>query len=306
MWKPSTLVSVVILLLLGACSQDGQVGAPEPGPSQTAVGSLVITVDERALPRDVLKDATDGGAVLLTTQDERDLLATTLSRATIEDVDLSTHVIVAGSYARCTETSSVLLDADREPPGLTFSVHDPEPKVDCAASPLTVDVWTVPLAQTGGRAPDLLGSTPSGPSASGGSDAPDPGPPLVTVGALVATVDESTLSLEALVDAVEGDVVRITTGAERDDLAQALAVPGEVVEAVKSVDLSTHVVVAGGYPRCTEVSRVLLDAAREPPGLTFSVHDPEPGVLCAWSPFTVDVWAVPLAEVGEQRPELLR
>lgn len=130
--------------------------------------------------------------------------------------------------------------------------------------------------------------------------APDPGPPLVVVGARVASVDETERDPQELADAVEGDAVLVTTQEAADGLAAALDRP-----AVAEVDLTTHLLVAGGYPRCTEESRILFDGYRTPHGLSFSTRETEPGTVCAWSPFTVDVWAVPLAAVGDEVPELV-
>jgi hypothetical protein len=60
-------------------------------------------------------------------------------------------------------------------------------------------------------------------------------------------------------------------------------------EALEAVDLDTHLVVIGGYHRCTQSSSV-VEGDR---GWRFVVDDGDESIACAWSPYTVDVHAVP-------------
>ena len=129
------------------------------------------------------------------------------------------------------------------------------------------------------------GSTPSPPLS------PPLSPPPVHAGVpadLVASWSEGdhpdldrAVGTEEVVDDVAG----------RDDLVRRLAGAGveDAAERLGAVDLATHVLVAGGYPRCTEWSRVVEDAA----GLHLDVVPGDEDLACEWSPYTVDVHAVP-------------
>lgn len=75
-----------------------------------------------------------------------------------------------------------------------------------------------------------------------------------------------------------------------------------VFDTVLSVDLEDHVLVIGGYPRCQETSAVLLVSDTE---VQFVVISGDEQVACAWSPYTVDAWLVPLEETGGEVPTLL-
>jgi len=58
--------------------------------------------------------------------------------------------------------------------------------------------------------------------------------------------------------------------------------------------------VIGGYPRCTEESAVVMV---DDDTVVFEVRNDEENVSCAWSPYTIDAWAVPLAATGGVAPE---
>lgn len=163
------LVVLTALLAAGCQSEGGardggpQGGPPYPTTPVGAVGSLVGSVDESTLPREVLERTVDG-AVLITTEADRDALAEALGLPSVEGVDLSRHLLVAGSYPRCAETSQVLLDTGREPPGLRFVVRRASPETVCAWSPLTIDVWAVPRTALDGTdgEPELVTRAPTG------------------------------------------------------------------------------------------------------------------------------------------------
>jgi len=75
-----------------------------------------------------------------------------------------------------------------------------------------------------------------------------------------------------------------------------------VLEVLQAVDLSENVLVVGGYPRCQETSAVILVSATE---VAFTVVSGDEQIACAWSPYTVDAWAVPLEETGGEVPTLV-
>ncbi|MEO9323955.1 hypothetical protein ABFT23_10715 [Nocardioides sp. C4-1] len=130
-------------------------------------------------------------------------------------------------------------------------------------------IWILVMSLFGG-----LGPAPSG---------SEPAPPDGT--SLVASWSQS--EHETLGPEVVGPTVVIETEADRDAFAARL--PAEVPTGdLEAVDLSRHVVVAGGYPRCQEHSRV-VETDR---GYRLEVVDGDERVSCGWSPYTIDVWAV--------------
>ncbi|GAA5156187.1 hypothetical protein GCM10023340_43340 [Nocardioides marinquilinus] len=123
----------------------------------------------------------------------------------------------------------------------------------------------------------------------GTSSAPPPSPPPSPA----TLVDSWSQSEHERLGEVDVEAQVIADDAARDALLADL--PRSVdTSAVEAVDLYESVLVAGGYHRCTESSFVVLDDA----GPRFEVDDGEPGVLCGWSPYTVDVWAVPRSALG--------
>lgn len=124
-------------LALSGCSDDGTTEPQE--------GHAVVVTWSEADSQDVdLGDLVGPDTVVIDTEADRDaLLARTpddLSTAELEAVDLTTHVVVAGGYHRCTQSSSIVRSSD----AWTFVVDDGDPGVDCAWSPYTIDVWSVP------------------------------------------------------------------------------------------------------------------------------------------------------------------
>ncbi|GAB2622120.1 hypothetical protein GCM10027067_37700 [Pseudactinotalea suaedae] len=75
-----------------------------------------------------------------------------------------------------------------------------------------------------------------------------------------------------------------------------------VLEVLQAVDLSENVLVVGGYPRCQETSAVILVSETE---VAFTVISGDEQIACAWSPYTVDAWAVPLEQTDGEVPTLL-
>lgn len=137
-----------------------------------------------------------------------------------------------------------------------------------------------------------------------------PQPPEVPagqdVGTLAASWSEGTSDLPGLSQMLPGDEpLLIDTDEERDAFLarfDAVEVPDTEVEAVRAVDLSSTVIVAGGYARCQEFSAVVYDDSADPPALWFDVRTPDTQVNCAWAPYTVDVWQVPTSVFAGQVP----
>jgi len=99
----------------------------------------------------------------------------------------------------------------------------------------------------------------------------------------------------------EGSATLLRTAAARHAFVDSLPAgldPGELA----SIDLDTNLLVVGAYPKCMEEARVLTDPAHR--SVWFHVYVPERdvGTMCAWSPHTVEVWKVPLAELGDADP----
>lgn len=133
-----------------------------------------------------------------------------------------------------------------------------------------------------------------------------------------------TLELSWGQDGAAGDLVTevrvppegllLATPAERDvwldSLPDALREPGATgsgsVADLDAADLEDEVLVVGSFPSCTEQGMVLLDPDTEPVSLWFHVDRPEDGYLCEWSPVQLQVWSVPLAEIGGEAPDHLR
>ena len=94
----------------------------------------------------------------------------------------------------------------------------------------------------------------------------------------------------------------VVTDAEREEWLADL--PDDVgadpsFDELRDVDLGESFLVIGGYPRCTEESVVVVDGET----VAFEVRTEDENVACAWSPYTIDAWAVPLTATGGLAPE---
>jgi hypothetical protein len=114
----------------------------------------------------------------------------------------------------------------------------------------------------------------------------------------------------------------IQDGAGSDWVSQAMPIPSEVIasddelaawidrldaepgtfDSLDEVDLSTHAIVVVGFYSCQATSsvRVTRDG-----NVDVDVVQPRPRVDCAWTPYMVDAWAVPLTATGGEPPELV-
>jgi len=89
--------------------------------------------------------------------------------------------------------------------------------------------------------------------------------------------------------------------AERDAFVDSLPADLDQGE-LGSIDLDANLLVVGAYPKCMEEAEVLTDGAHT--SVWFHVYVPESDedVMCAWSPHTVEVWKVSLADLGDADP----
>ncbi len=119
----------------------------------------------------------------------------------------------------------------------------------------------------------------------GGTSVPDP-PVVPDAVPSELVVQWSQGSYDEVPTTVPSQV--LDTATERDAFLDRLpaALP---VEAVEQVDLATTVLVVGGYHSCQQSSYVVATTA----GPTLGVTETPEGLACGWSPYTVDVRAVP-------------
>lgn len=71
--------------------------------------------------------------------------------AFVSEVEMEENALVVVGFNRCTQASSVRIQADHHPTLLWVQFTDPEPKTLCHWSPLTIDVWQAPVADLDGE-----------------------------------------------------------------------------------------------------------------------------------------------------------
>lgn len=122
---------------------------------------------------------------------------------------------------------------------------------------------------------------------------------------LVVSWSES--SEDWVADARSVPTTLVVTDADREAWLGTLpdAVGNDDVATLRAVDLEEVFLVIGGYPRCMEHSTVRVDP--ETGEVRFEVFIPEEdeGTMCAWSPYTIDVWAVPVGATDGHPPVLV-
>lgn len=125
--------------------------------------------------------------------------------------------------------------------------------------------------------------------------------PGATVGDVVVSWDEGSDGLEGFDK--RSPTFLISSEAQWQEWLASL--PGEMREAraeeISRVDLDDSVLLVAVWPRCTEVGSV-LDEGRG--AVRFEIDDPEPNTVCAWSPTQVQVWDLPLSQLGVERAEV--
>lgn len=112
------------------------------------------------------------------------------------------------------------------------------------------------------------------------------------VGSLVTRWSQTDYDSRDLQAVATEDALLLTDETERD--AWLTTLPKSLDAApVADVDLSENLLVVGGYHRCMEQGRVLTDPVR----FTTYIAPEDRNTNCAWSPYTVEVWQVPLSEI---------
>lgn len=129
----------------------------------------------------------------------------------------------------------------------------------------------------------------------------------VAVGTLVASWSEAAhdpVLLEAIAGRNPADAVLITQDSELNELLAGLDPslddPPGTLERLAAVDLTEHVLVAGAYPRCADAGSVVSAGGRV--WFQVTANDEDGPIACAWSPLEVEIWQVPLADVGGEVP----
>lgn len=126
----------------------------------------------------------------------------------------------------------------------------------------------------------------------------DSGHDTEQVGSLVTSWSQAEHELSDLqaLAAVDATVL-LADDAERE--AWLAKVPKTIDTApVAEVDLSKKLLVVGGYHKCMEQGRVLVtDSVRSKVRFTTYIPAEDRNTNCGWSPYTVEVWQVPLSEL---------
>lgn len=112
--------------------------------------------------------------------------------------------------------------------------------------------------------------------------------------------DHEIQDLQGLPDPDSAQDVLLRDAEERDAFVTALP-PDMGPAAVQEVYMTANVLTGGGYANCNEEGQVYFDSARgslwfEPVSLS------DGDVVCDWSPFTVEVWRVPLEQLDGVDP----
>ncbi|MFX0539235.1 hypothetical protein ACQBAT_04810 [Ornithinimicrobium sp. Y1847] len=278
---------MVGLALAGCQNTTGTSGGTISRNPDLTLGRQMFSANEH----DVYRLRTEGGPgqqpTLLTTRGEIDELAHSLEAEELRAADPSTHVLVLARRDACEEHTAVVLIESSAPPELRL-MRRFDPPAQCAQGGTALDVWSIPREEIGG--PPVLATYFSG-------EVPD----AQEVGELLATIDVTVSSWDVQVELREifppGEPVLLT-----DPAGPGVPWYADLLGAEDDFrsDLTTQALVAVGYPKCTEVSRVQIDTTQDPAVVHGGFYRPGPMVECAESPYTVDVWSVPLSPEGEQ------
>lgn len=140
----------------------------------------------------------------------------------------------------------------------------------------------------------LTGCVPGG--------AEGPGGTADAVGEHVGFWSEQNADGRMLQDAVAASGGLLLDGTGLTDLADGIDAAHEDSDGgtadLRAVDLDESVLVVAGYPSCQHSATVHLDDGVDPVRVWVSVTQDEP-VDCAWSPYTVEVWALDRDQVGD-------
>ncbi|WP_199421678.1 hypothetical protein [Actinotalea solisilvae] len=147
---PAVLPVLAASVVLGGCT-------PDPGVDRRdEVGRLVSSWSEADHAELGDLDRTRP-ALVLDAEDLDDVTSRWPDDVTLDglDVDLDAPVLVVGAWARCTESSRVVVDDDRTT--LTLQVVDPQEQVACGWSPVRLEVWEISRSELGDGTPRLTG-----------------------------------------------------------------------------------------------------------------------------------------------------
>lgn len=279
--------------LLGACATPGSDPGPAPltaaPPLGEPVGELIESWAAQRTGEQWVGDI-DPAVDLIVSPHELDRWidrsgARSEALNALREVDLQSNALILARYESCAESSAVYAEpADAGEPVIVRFDIEPAEDMECEVPWETLDVWLVPHHQTGGDAPRAL-------STARATELSSPSP----VGTLEHTVSEMEARASDLVDIVDLSGGLMSEPADRDAFADALEAalaPGNSLpDTLRSVDLDAHHLVVTGYHRCSETSRVMADTARDPALLWVEILTDD-GVLCAWAPYTIDIWLV--------------
>ncbi|WP_109507027.1 hypothetical protein [Nocardioides speluncae] len=117
------------------------------------------------------------------------------------------------------------------------------------------------------------------------------------VGSLVTDWSQAEYGDSDLEALTNDDTLLLTDEAER--AAWLATLPKELDGApVTEVDLSENLLVVGGYHKCMEQGRVVAEPDRATVRFTTYIAPEDRNTNCGWAPYTVEVWQVPLSELG--------
>ena len=122
-----------------------------------------------------------------------------------------------------------------------------------------------------------------------------PNPPVDRVGRAVVQWDEESRDPLPQAATSEGTLLRDEAAwqAWLDTLSPEMVELKQ--QQLSAVSLEGAVVVVATWGRCTEEARIAdLGGGR----IAFQVINTDPSVVCAWTPMRVQVWQVPLTDLG--------
>lgn len=134
-------------------SESQRVGSLLGSWAEDTIGSedLEVVLDEHAGILRTTEEAQAFADALLRALQAQDESVTAQEVALIGEVEMDESTLAVVGYDKCTQTSSVRIQADHNPPLLWVRFTDPEPKTLCHWSPLTIDVWRVPVSDLDGE-----------------------------------------------------------------------------------------------------------------------------------------------------------
>lgn len=274
----------------------------EPEPEQ--IGEFVTSFSEAETGQEWVEEVSLPSAEVIETAGEVDTWVDGLPGNPdpqlfdpLRSADFADHFLLIGGYPQCAETSAIVLVETDDDVRVVFEVAADDPGAVCEWSPYTLDVWSVPLETTDGKAPRHVGITYGD-----RQDQSSPGRVRSSpVGTLLGTWDENIAdqpALDAIAARYRGPVRDAQAVTALAEALESLGGPDHEVEVIRAVDPDGSLLLLVNYSKCTERSHVQADLRSDPSRLWTEIEWDE-DVLCAWSPYTIDVWQVDLDDVGE-------